>query len=121
MLVRWTALALGVFFAGLGTIRLLPVPFDQEMFADWGVPLWLRTGAAIVQVLSGVLLLFLRSRTFGGIGIFTIMVSAGTLHAALDHNMVWASLYCGLPALAAAGVAWTYCGELVGAARPAVA
>jgi hypothetical protein len=106
MMVRITALLLGVFFAGLGAIRLLPVEFDQEMFADWGVPMWLRTGAAITQVISGVLLLIARTRAIGAVGVFTIMVAAGTIHAMLNHNMAWAALYCGLPALAAAWVAW---------------
>ena len=106
------AVALGVVFAGLGAIRLLPVPFDQEMFADWGLPMWLRTGAALSQLLSGVLLLIPRTRAIGAIGIFTIMVSAGTVHAVLNHNMAWATLYCGAPALAAAAVAWAFRREL---------
>ncbi len=76
------------------------------MFADWGVPMWLRTGAAVSQLLAGVLLLVPRTRAIGGVGIFTIMVSAGTIHAMLGHNMLWATLYCGAPALAAAAVAW---------------
>ncbi|TWP53721.1 hypothetical protein FKR81_02900 [Lentzea tibetensis] len=112
MLVRITALVLGVFFAGLGAIRLLPVEFDQEMFAGWGVPMWLRTGAAITQLLSGVLLLVPRTRAVGAVGIFTIMVSAGTVHAMLGHDMAWATLYCGLPAVAAAAVAWACRGDL---------
>jgi hypothetical protein len=122
MLLRVTALLLGVFFAGLGAIRLLPVEFDQEMFADWGVPMWLRTGAAITQVISGVLLLVPRTRAIGAVGIFTIMVAAGTIHAMLDHNMAWATLYCGLPALAAAWVAWDSRGTLatLGAGRVSV-
>ena len=68
--------------------------------------MWLRTGAAVSQLLAGVLLLVPRTRAIGGVGIFTIMVSAGTIHAMLGHNMLWATLYCGAPALAAAAVAW---------------
>jgi uncharacterized membrane protein YphA (DoxX/SURF4 family) len=120
MVVRITALVLGVFFAGLGAIRLLPVEFDQEMFADWGVPMWLRTGAAITQVISGVLLLIPRTRAIGAVGVFTIMVSAGTIHAMLNHNMAWAALYCGLPALAAAWVAWRKRGDLAALGRVSV-
>jgi uncharacterized membrane protein YphA (DoxX/SURF4 family) len=120
MVVRVTALVLGVFFAGLGAIRLLPVEFDQEMFADWGVPMWLRTGAAITQVISGVLLLIPRTRAIGAVGIFTIMVSAGTIHAMLNHNMAWATLYCGLPALVAAWVAWRNRGDLAALGRVSV-
>ena len=45
MLVRWVAIVLGAFFALLGAIRLLPVPFDQEMFADWAC----RCGCALAR------------------------------------------------------------------------
>lgn len=89
-------------------MRLLPVPTDQEMFASWKVPAWLRTGAAVAELIAGSLLLRRRLRPVGAIGIFTIMVSAGTLHAALGHSMVLSALINGVPALLAAAVAWTH-------------
>src|SRR3954471_865291 len=94
---RWTAWVLGAGFAGLGLIRLLPVESDQAMFVDWGLPMWLRAGAAIAELVAGALLFFPKTRAIGAVGVFTIMVAAGTVHAALGHNMFWAALYCGLP------------------------
>lgn len=108
---RWAtvvAYLLGVFFAGLGLMRLLPVTTDQAMFADWGVPWWLRTGAAIAELIAGALLFIRPVRALGAVGIFTIMVSAGTMHAALDHNMAISVASNGVPAVLAAAVAWAY-------------
>lgn len=108
---RWAgvvAVVLGLFFGGLGVLRLLPITTDQAMFESWGVPWWLRTGAAVAELLAGVLLLVPRLRVIGAVGIFTVMVSAGTLHAALGHHMGLSAAINGIPALLAATVAWTH-------------
>lgn len=108
---RWStviAIVLGVFFAGLGLMRLLPMTTDQALFQNWGVPWWLRTGAAIAELLAGAMLFVPRLRAIGAVGIFTIMVSAGTLHAGLGHNMALSALINGVPAVLAAVVAWTH-------------
>ncbi|MQA01719.1 MAG: hypothetical protein GEV07_02960 [Streptosporangiales bacterium] len=108
---RWAtaaAYALGVFFAGLGLMRLLPIATDQWLFEDWGVPWWLRTGAAAAELLAGGLLFVRRLRILGAVGVFTIMVSAGTMHAALGHSMILSALLNGLPAVLAAAVAWAH-------------
>lgn len=108
---RWATVAawlLGVFFAGLGALRLLPMATDQWLFEAWGVPWWLRTGAALAELLAGALLVIRRTRVLGAVGIFTVMASAGTMHAALGHSMVIAALVNGVPALLAAAVAWAH-------------
>jgi uncharacterized membrane protein YphA (DoxX/SURF4 family) len=108
---RWStvvAIVLGVFFFGLGVMRLLPIETDQAMFQAWGVPLWLRIGAAIAEILAGALILTRRWRPLGAVGIFTIMTSAGTLHAALEHSMAVTAAVNGIPAMLAVAVAWTH-------------
>lgn len=108
---RWAtvlAFLLGVFFAGLGLMRLLPIETDQSMFEGWGVPWWLRTGAAIAELIAGGLLFIRPVRALGAVGIFTIMVSAGTMHAALDHDMAISVAVNGIPAVLAAAIAWAH-------------
>jgi hypothetical protein len=108
---RWAgvlAILLGLFFLGLGVMRLLPIETDQEMFLGWGVPLYLRTGAALAEALAGALILTRRWRVLGGVGLFTIMVAAGTLHTGLEHSLALTAAINGIPALLAAVVAWTH-------------
>jgi len=107
---RWaetTGLVVGLFFAGAGVMRLLPVPFDMDLFASWGLPMWLRTGVGVAELLAGSLMALPRSRPIGAGGVFTIMVAAGTVHAALGHSMVIAAVVNGVPALLALAVAWS--------------
>jgi len=100
-------LVLGLFFAGAGVMRLLPVPFDVELFASWGLPGWLRTGVGLAELTAGTLTALYRTRPIGAGGLFTIMVAAGTVHAALGHDMRIAVLVNGVPALLALAVAWS--------------
>lgn len=55
------------------------------------MPVWLRTDAAVSRPLSSVVLLAPRTRAIGAVGVFTP-----------GNNMLWAPLYCGGLALAAA-------------------
>lgn len=109
---------LGALFAAAGVMRLLPVPFDMAMFASWGLPAWLRTVVGIAELTAGLLLLIRRTRPIGAIGVFTIMVSAGTTHAVLGHGVDIAIFVNGIPALLAATSArpsacpWTARGTL---------
>ncbi len=100
-------LVVGLFFAGAGVMRLLPVPFDMELFASWGLPTWLRTGVGVAELLAGSLMALPRTRPIGAGGVFTIMVAAGTVHAALGHSMAIAVVVNGVPALLALAVAWS--------------
>lgn len=107
---RWTesaGLVLGLFFAGAGVMRLLPVPFDVDLFTSWGLPMWLRTGAGVAELLAGTLMALPRTRPIGAGGVFTIMVAAGTVHAALGHSMAIAVAVNGIPALLALAIAWS--------------
>jgi uncharacterized membrane protein YphA (DoxX/SURF4 family) len=106
---RWpdrVGLALGLFFVGAGVMRLLPVPFDMDLFASWGLPMWLRTGVGLAELTAGSLLALRRTRPLGAGGIFTIMTAAGTVHAALGHSMLIAAVVNGVPAATALAVAW---------------
>ena len=106
---RWaetTGIVVGLFFAGAGVMRLLPVPFDMDLFASWGLPMWLRTGVGVAELLAGSLMALPRTRPLGAGGVFTIMVAAGTVHAALGHSMAIAVLVNGVPAFLALAVAW---------------
>ena len=97
---------LGWFFAGAGVMRLLPVPFDVALFASWGLPAWFRAAVGIAELTVGVLALRPASRPVGLVGIGVIMVSAGTMHAALGHGLLVPALVNGPIAVAAFGVAW---------------
>jgi hypothetical protein len=104
--VEVAGLVLGLFFAGAGVMRLLPVPFDIELFASWGLPLWLRTGVGVAELTAGTLAALHRTRPVGAAGIFTIMTAAGTVHAALGHSMAITAVVNGVPAALALAVAW---------------
>jgi hypothetical protein len=106
---RWAAglaVFLGWFFAGAGVMRLLPVPFDMDLFASWGLPMWFRAGVGLAELLVGVLALRARTRPVGLVGIGVVMVSAGTMHAALGHSLLVAFLVNGTLAAAAFVTAW---------------
>ena len=100
------AVLLGWFFAGAGVMRLLPVPFDMALFASWGLPLWFRAGVGLAELLVGALALRERTRPVGLVGIGVVMVSAGTMHAALGHSLLVAVLVNGTLAAAAFVAAW---------------
>ena len=100
------AVVLGWFFAGAGVMRLLPVPFDVDLFASWGLPMWFRAGVGVAELLVGALTLRERTRPIGLVGIGVVMVSAGTMHAALGHSLLVAFLVNGTLATAAFVAAW---------------
>lgn len=100
------AVLLGWFFAGAGVMRLLPVPFDIDLFASWGLPMWFRAGVGLTELLVGTLSLRERTRPVGLVGIGVVMVSAGTMHAALGHSLLVAFLVNGTLAAAAFVAAW---------------
>lgn len=97
---------LGWFFAGAGVMRLLPVPFDASLFASWGLPGWFRVAVGITELTVGVLALRPATRLVGLIGVGVVMVSAGTMHAALGHSLLVAALVNGTLAGAAFATAW---------------
>lgn len=106
---RWAtpaAVALGLFFTGAGVMRLLPVPFDMALFADWGLPAWFRTATGLGELTVGLLTLRRSSRPIGLVGIGTVMVSAGTMHAALGHSLLVSAAVNGT--LAASAFATAY-------------
>ena len=100
------AVLLGWFFAGAGVMRLLPVPFDMDLFASWGLPMWFRAGVGLAELLVGALALRERTRPIGLVGIGVVMVSAGTMHAALGHSLLVSVLVNGTLATAAFVAAW---------------
>lgn len=102
------AVTLGAFFAGAGVMRLLPVEFDVALFASWGLPGWLRTGVGVAELAAGALTLLPRTRAIGAAGLFTIMVSAGTVHAVLGHDLRVAVALNGTLALWGLAVAWAH-------------
>ncbi len=105
---------LGWFFAGAGVMRLLPVPFDVAMFESWGLPLWLRAAVGVAELAVGLLALRPGLRPIGLVGIGTVMVSAGTVHAVLGHSLLIAIGINGTLAAAAFGTAWALRAELPG-------
>jgi hypothetical protein len=108
------ATALGWFFAGAGVMRLLPVPFDMELFSSWGLPLWFRAAVGVAELSVGLLALRPGWRPVGLIGIGIVMISAGTMHAALGHSLVVAIAVNGTIAAAALALAWTLRTEVDG-------
>lgn len=105
---------LGWFFAGAGVMRLLPVPFDVAMFESWGLPLWFRATVGVAELAVGLVALRPGLRPIGLVGIGTVMVSAGTVHAALGHSLLIAIGINGALATAAFGTAWALRAELPG-------
>jgi hypothetical protein len=103
---RRLADVLGWFFAGAGVMRLLPVPFDVALFASWGLPGWFRAAVGLAELTVGVLTLRDETRPVGAVGIGVVMVSAGTVHAALGHSLLIAVLVNGSLAAAAFTTAW---------------
>jgi uncharacterized membrane protein YphA (DoxX/SURF4 family) len=103
---RRLADALGWFFAGAGVMRLLPVPFDVALFSSWGLPGWFRAAVGVAELTVGVLTLRDETRPIGALGIGVVMVSAGTVHAALGHSLLIAALVNGSLAAAAFTTAW---------------
>ena len=97
---------LGWFFAGAGVMRLLPVPFDVALFSAWGLPGWFRMAVGLAELTVGALALRPATRPVGLVGIGVVMVSAGTMHAALGHSLVVAVLVNGTLAAAAFATAW---------------
>lgn len=105
---------LGWFFAGAGIMRLLPVPFDVELFAAWGLPGWFRAAVGIAELAVGLVALRPGWRPVGLIGIGVVMVSAGTMHAALGHSLLFAVAVNGTIAAAAFTLAWALRDEVDG-------
>ena len=97
---------LGWFFAGAGVMRLLPVPFDVALFSSWGLPGWFRVAVGLAELTVGALALRPATRPIGLVGIGVVMVSAGTMHAALGHSLLVAVLVNGTLAAAAFATAW---------------
>lgn len=106
--------ALGWFFAGAGVLRLLPVPFDVALFASWGLPAWFRVAVGVVELAVGLLALRPGLRPVGLVGIGVVMVSAGTMHAALGHSLLVAAGVNGTLATAAFATAWALRTEVDG-------
>jgi hypothetical protein len=100
------AVVLGWFFAGAGVMRLLPVPFDVALFESWGLPGWFRFAVGVAELAVGTLALRASTRPVGLVGIGVVMVSAGTMHAALGHSLAVAVLVNGTLAAAAFATAW---------------
>lgn len=105
---------LGWFFAGAGVMRLLPVPFDVALFASWGLPAWFRTGVGVTELAVGLLALRPRWRPVGLIGIGVVMISAGTMHAALGHALLVAVAGNGVIPTTAFALAWMLRAEVDG-------
>lgn len=112
-LAEYAAPVLAWFFLGAGVMRLLPVPFDVALSEGWGLPLWFRTCVGLAELAVGALALQPRWRPVGLVGIGTVMVAAGTVHAALGHAMVVAVPLNGCLALAAFATAWMLRDELL--------
>ena len=112
------ATVLGWFFAGAGVMRLLPVPFDVELFASWDLPAWFRTAVGIAELAVGLLVSRAGWRPLGLIGIGVVMISAGTMHAALGHSLLVAVAVNGTIAAAALTLAWTLRAEVDGIGGP---
>jgi len=110
----YAASLLGWFFAGAGVMRLLPVPFDAALFASWGLPTWFRVSVGLAELTVGLLALRPGSRPVGLLGIGVVMVSAGTMHAALGHSLLIAASLNGSLALAAFATAWALRTEVDG-------
>jgi hypothetical protein len=108
------AAMLGWFFAGAGVMRLLPVPFDVALFASWGLPAWFRVAVGVAELAVGLLALRPGLRPLGLIGIGVVMVSAGTMHAALGHSLLIATSVNGSLAIAAFATAWALRAEVDG-------
>lgn len=108
------AAVLGWFFAGAGMMRLLPVPFDVALFASWGLPAWFRIAVGLAELTVGLLALRPGVRPLGLLGIGVVMVSAGTMHAALGHSLLIAFSLNGSLALAAFATAWALRSEVDG-------
>jgi hypothetical protein len=106
------ASVLGWFFAGAGVMRLLPVPFDVALFASWGLPAWFRAGVGVAELAVGLLALRPGLRPVGLVGIGVVMVSAGTMHAALGHSLLMAVGVNGTLAAAAFATAWALRAEV---------
>jgi hypothetical protein len=109
---RRLADVLGWFFVGAGIMRLLPVPFDVAMFASWGLPVWFRTAVGVAELTVGLLTLRDATRPIGLVGIGVVMVSAGTVHAALGHSLLVAVLVNGALATSAFATAWALRSEV---------
>lgn len=108
------ATVLGWFFAGAGVLRLLPVGFDMALFTSWGLPGWFRAAVGVAEFAVGLLALRPGMRPLGLIGIGVVMVSAGTMHAALGHSLLVAVGINGLIAAIAFVTAWTLRAEIDG-------
>ncbi len=104
---------LGAFFAGAGVMRLLPVPFDVAMFESWGLTTEFRALVGVAELAVGAIALWPRTRPVGLIGIGVVMVSAGTVHAALGHSLIVAALLNGSLAAAAFATAWALRAEVL--------
>jgi hypothetical protein len=109
------AVLLGWFFAGAGVMRLLPVPVDVALFAGWGLSPGFRAGVGLAELAVGTLALNVRTRPIGLIGIGTVMVSAGTVHAVLGHSLLVAAGVNGSLAAAAFATAWALRADVVSA------
>lgn len=108
------ATLLGWFFAGAGVMRLLPVPFDVALFASWGLPGWFRAAVGLAELAVGLLALRPGVRPVGLLGIGVVMVSAGTMHAALGHSLLIAVAVNGTLAALAFATAWVLRAEVDG-------
>lgn len=108
------ASVLGWFFAGAGVMRLLPLPFDVALFASWGLPMWFRAAVGVAELTVGLLALRPGWRPVGLVGIGVVMVSAGTMHAALGHSLLIAAGVNGTLAAAAFTTAWALRAEVDG-------
>ena len=84
------------------------------LFASWGLPTWFRVSVGLAELTVGLLALRPGSRPVGLLGIGVVMVSAGTMHAALGHSLLIAASLNGSLALAAFATAWALRTEVDG-------
>jgi uncharacterized membrane protein YphA (DoxX/SURF4 family) len=79
--VRIVTTALGVVFLASGLTRLLGLPMQAELFAQFGFPRWMIYAVGAVEVLIAVLTLTPSTHSYGAVGVVLLMAGAVLTHA----------------------------------------
>ena len=79
IVVRLLNWILALLFVAVGTAKFTS-PIWAKLFVDWGYPSWFRLVVGVVEICSGLGLIFSRTRPYAGAALILIMCGAAGTH-----------------------------------------
>jgi len=79
IVVRLLNWILALLFLAVGTAKFTS-PICAKLFVDWGYPSWFRLVVGVVEICSGLGLIFARTRRYAGAALILVMCGAAGTH-----------------------------------------